>query len=222
MKNNNLKKITVTAVFSAIAFLLTFFFKFKVSFLTFDFKDAIIAVVSLTFGAVYGVTSAGIVAFLEFLSVSDTGFYGLIMNFISSASFAFIFGSVYKYKRTFGGAIVSAVLSALGVTLIMMIANYFITPYYMGVSRADVVALIPTLLLPFNLAKTVINAASTLILYKPLTNALKRIGVLQKNNNVNIGFNKKSLLLTVVSAVIILLCVLFVIFYLNGGFKIIA
>lgn len=222
MKNKNLKQITVTAVFSAIAFLLTFFFKFKVSFLTFDFKDAIIAIVSLTFGSVYGVTSAGVVAFLEFLSVSDTGFYGLIMNFISSASFALIFGSIYKYKRTFGGAIIAAVMSAVGVTAIMMIANYFITPYYMGVSRGDVVALIPTLLLPFNLAKTVINAASTLILYKPVTNALKRIGVLQKSENSNIGFNKKSLVLTIASALIIFVCVLFVIFYLNGGFKIIA
>ncbi len=221
MRNNNLKKITVTAVFSAIAFLLTFFFKFKVSFLTFDFKDAVIAIVSLTFGTVYGVTSAGVVSFLEFLSVSDTGFYGLIMNFISSASFAFIFGSIYKYKRTFSGAIVSAVMSALGVTLIMLVANYFITPYYMGVSRSDVIALIPTLLLPFNLAKTVINASSTLILYKPLTNALKRVGVLQKTEYIKQGFNKKSILLTVVSAFVILVCVLFVLFHLDGGFSLI-
>ena len=83
MKNEKLKKIAVTAVFSAIAFLLTFFFKFKVSFLTFDFKDAVISIVSLVYGPLYGVTSAGVVAFLEFLSVSDTGLYGLIMNFIS-------------------------------------------------------------------------------------------------------------------------------------------
>ena len=221
MKNEKLKKIAVTAVFSAIAFLLTFFFKFKVSFLTFDFKDAVISIVSLVYGPLYGVTSAGVVAFLEFLSVSDTGLYGLIMNFISSATFALVFGSVYKFKRTFGGAIVSAVLSAISVTAVMMIANYFITPYYMGVSRADVVALIPTLLLPFNLAKSVINAASTLIIYKPVTNSLKRVGAIKKSEN-NIGFNRKSVILTVVSLLVILICILFVIFYLNGGFKIIA
>ncbi len=222
MRTKNLRQISVVAVFSAIAFLLTFFFKFKVSFLTFDFKDAIIAIVSLTFGSVYGVASAGVVAFLEFLSVSDTGLYGLIMNFISSGTFALIFGSVYKYKRTFQGAILSAVLSAVGVTAVMMLANYFITPYYMGVSRGEVLALIPTLLLPFNLAKTVINAASTLILYKPVTNALKRVGVLEGKSTEKHIYNKKSLILTVVSLIVIIIAVLFVIFYLNGGFKIIA
>ncbi|MBR4123268.1 MAG: ECF transporter S component [Clostridia bacterium] len=222
MKTKNLKQISVVAVFSAIAFLLTFLFKFKVSFLTFDFKDAIIAIVSLTFGSVYGVASAAVVALLEFLSISDTGLYGLIMNFISSGTFALIFGSLYKYKRTFNGAIFSAVFSAIGVTTVMMLANYFITPYYMGVSRGDVLALIPTLLLPFNLAKTVINAAATLILYKPVTNALKRVGVLQGKNTEIQKFNKKSLILTVVSLLVIIVAILFVIFYLNGGFKFIA
>ncbi len=222
MKTKNLKQISVVAVFSAIAFLLTFLFKFKVSFLTFDFKDAVIAIVSLTFGSAYGVASAGIVAFLEFLSISDTGLYGLIMNFISSGTFALIIGSVYKHKRTLQGAILSAILSAVGATTVMMLANYFITPYYMGVSRSDVLALIPTLLLPFNLAKTVINAASTLILYKPLTNALKRVGVLQGKSTESHIFNKKSLILMVVALLVIVTAILFVIFYLNGGFKFIA
>ena len=220
MKNQKLKNISVVAVFCAIAFLLTFFFKFKVSFLTFDFKDAIIAIISLVYGPLYGVTSAGLVSFLEFLSVSDTGLYGLIMNFLSSATFAFVFGSIYKLKRTFSGAIFSAVLSAVSVTAVMMVANYFITPYYMGVSRGDVVALIPTLLLPFNLAKSVINAASTLVIYKPVTNALKRVGAIKKSDN-NVSFNKKSVILTVVSLIVILVSVLFVIFYLNGGFSVV-
>lgn len=219
MKNGKLKNISVIAVFTAIAFLLTFFFKFKVSFLTFDFKDAIIAIVALIYGPLYGVTSAGVVAFLEFLSFSDTGLYGLIMNFISSGTFALVFGSVYKFRRTFNGAIISAVLSAISVTAVMMVANYFITPYYMGVSRADVVVIIPTLLLPFNLAKTVINAASTLILYKPITNALKSVGAIKKTEN-NVSFNKKSVVLTVISLIVILITVLFVIYYLNGGFSV--
>lgn len=222
LKKENLKKVSVTAVFSAIAFLLTFFFKFKVSFLTFDFKDAVLAIVSLAFGPLYGVASAGVVAVLEFLSISDTGPYGLIMNFISSATFALVFGGVYKFKRTFSGAIFSAVLSAISVTAVMMVANYFITPYYMGVSRADVVALIPTLLLPFNLAKSIINAASTLIIYKPVTNALKRVSAIKNSEYTVKVVNKKSVVLTIVSLIIILATVLFVIFYLNGGFEFIA
>ena len=40
----NIKKLTVTALFCALAFLMTFVFRFKVGFLTFEFKDAVISV----------------------------------------------------------------------------------------------------------------------------------------------------------------------------------
>lgn len=222
MKNENLKKIIITAAFSAIAFLITFIFKFKVMFLTFDFKDAVISIVSLVLGPIYGLASAGIVAFLEFLSISDTGPYGLIMNFISSASFALIIGSIYKYKRTFSGAILAAVVSVLGVTTIMMIANYFITPFYMGVSSAEVAKMIPTVLLPFNLAKTVMNSATTLIIYKPIITALRRVGLVRIKVGSTATSKNKSIWLYLVSVLVIILTVLFIIFVLKGGFQVVA
>ena len=219
MKRDSLKKIAITSVFTAIAFILTFIFRFKVSFLTFDFKDAIIAMVALMYGPIYGMTSAGVVAFLEFLSVSDTGLYGLIMNFISSGTFALVFGLVYKYKRTFTGAILSVILSVISVTAIMMVANYFITPYYMGVSRGDVVAFIPTLLLPFNLAKSIINATATLLLYKPVTNVMKRMGIIKRSEKAIHKYNKKSLVLFIISVLIIILAIIFIIFKLDGAYE---
>ena len=219
MKRDSLKKIAITSVFTAIAFILTFIFRFKVSFLTFDFKDAIIAMVALMYGPIYGMTSAGVVAFLEFLSVSDTGLYGLIMNFISSGTFALVFGLVYKYKRTFTGAILSVILSVISVTAIMMVANYFITPYYMGVSRGDVVAFIPTLLLPFNLAKSVINATATLLLYKPITNVMKRMGIIKKSENSIHKYNLKSLIVFIVSLLIIIFAIIYIIYKLNGAYE---
>ncbi|MBE6733347.1 MAG: ECF transporter S component [Ruminococcaceae bacterium] len=221
MKNDNLKKLIITAAFSAIAFLITFVFKFKVMFLTFDFKDAVISIVSLVLGPLYGLTSVGIVTFLEFLSISDTGPYGLIMNFISSASFAVIIGSIYKYKRTFSGAILATVVSSLGVTTVMMVANYFITPFYMGVSASEVAAMIPTVLLPFNLAKTVMNSATTLIIYKPVVNTLRRVKLVKNNENYS-GFTKKTIALYLVSIIIMIITIMFIVFVLKGGFEIIA
>ncbi len=222
MKNENLKKIVLTATFAAIAFLFTFIFKFKVGFLTFDFKDAIISLISLVLGPVYGLTAVTVVTFLEFISFSETGPYGLIMNFISSGAFALLIGGIYKYKRTFSGAILASVVSVLGVTAIMMGANLLITPYYMGVARSEVSAMIPTLLLPFNLAKTTINAATTLIIYKPVTTVLRRFRLIaKKENNVKL-FNKKSVILYIVSALVIALAVFFIIFVLKGGFEIVS
>ena len=217
MKKNNVKKITVTALFCALAFLMTFIFRFKVGFLTFDMKDAILSVISLLYGPIYGIASAGVVAVLELLSVSDTGLYGLIMNFISSATFALACGSVYKYKRSFSGAIIAVSVSVVSVTAVMMVANIFITPYYMGVGTADVLALIPTMLLPFNLCKAIINATSLLIIYKPITNALKKTKLVP-SSQTSYKFSKKSALLVVVSLLILILAVLFIIFKMGGSF----
>ena len=61
-------------------------------------------------------------------------------------------------------------------TAVMILANIFITPYYMGVARSDVMTMIPTLLLPFNAIKAVLNASLTLCVYKPLTKILKLTG----------------------------------------------
>lgn len=219
MKKENLKKISVAAMFCALAFIMTFMFRFKVQFLTFDFKDAIISIVSLLYGPVYGIASAAVVALLEFLSVSDTGFYGLIMNFLSSGVFALACGSVYKFKRDFTGAILSVVVAAISVTAVMMLANIFITPYYMGAERSMVVAMIPTLLFPFNLCKSIINAASLLIIYKPITSALKKSGLVKSVSNNSYTISKKSVLLTLISLIVIVLAVLFIILYMGGSFQ---
>lgn len=213
----DLKKLSVSAMLCAMAFLMTFLFRFKVSFLTFDLKDAIISVSALLYGPIYGVASALAVAVLEFLSVSDTGVYGLIMNALSSCTFALVCGTVYKYKRTFSGAVLGVVFSVFAVTGIMLIANIFITPFYMGVERGDVIKLIPTLLLPFNLCKAVINASSTMLIYKPVTTALRRMGVLSGENKRT--FNMKTVVITAVSVIVIIVAVLFIILYMNGAFE---
>lgn len=217
MKKVNVKAIAVTGVLTAAAFLLTFVFRFKVSFLTFDFKDTLIAITSLTYGFPYGVASAFIVAFIEFLTVSETGIYGFIMNFLASGTFALVCGLIYKYKRTFSGAILSLVVAALSVNIVMITANIFITPHYMGVDTEAVISLILPLLLPFNFSKTVINSAATLLLYKPLTSALKRYNILSGETRKT-GF--KSVMVAVVSVLIIILTVLYITLKLNGVFEI--
>lgn len=183
--NNNIKKMTVIAVLCAIAYLVSFIFPFKVSFLTFDLKDAIIAIASLMYGPLAGLISSIIVPFLEFITTSETGVYGFIMNFLSSAAFSVTAGFIYKYKRSFSGAIFAMLSAVLAVTAVMLLANLFITPYYIGMTdigaaRSAVVDMIPTLLLPFNLIKSVVNASLTLLIYKPVTAAFARMRLVEK------------------------------------------
>ncbi len=217
MKKDKIRSIAITGMITAVAFLITFVFRFKVSFLTFDFKDAFIALLSLMYGPIYGVSSALIAALLEFFTVSDTGIYGLIMNFLSSGTFAFVCGIIYKYKRTFSGAILSLVFAAISVVAVMITANIFITPFYMGVPRSSIIPMILPLLLPFNTAKIVMNASSTLLLYKPLTSVLKKMNLLPKNENKSNSI--RSVVLAIVSILVIVLTVLFITLKLNGVFE---
>ncbi len=219
MNKPDIKKISVAAMLTAVTFLCTFVFRFKVSFLTFDFKDAVISIISLLYGPVWGILSAGIVAFFEMISMSETGIYGMAMNFLSSGAFALTTGLVYKYNRTFKGAIIAVSLSALTVTTVMMLANIFITPIYLGVNSSDVIALIPTLLLPFNLSKSIMNAAVILIIYKPVTKALKRVGLIPKKAEGEAKPTFRSIVLLVSSLIVIIATVLFLIFHMGGSFQ---
>ena len=218
---NDIKKIAVTAVFCALAYICMFVFRFKVGFLTFDFKDAVIAVISFLFGPVYGVTTVGIVSLLELVTVSDTGVYGLIMNFCSSASFAFTCGIIYKYKKTFSGAIFAAAASVIVVTLVMMLANVLVTPFYMGVETKTVINMIPTLLLPFNLCKATMNAAATLIIYKPLTSGLKNLGLVSSSTKEKFKISKKTIILTLCALAVAGITALVLIYTLGGTFELI-
>ncbi len=172
--------IVFVALFSALAYALTFFFSVKVSFLTFDVKDAMITVAAFLFGPLSGILISLLVATLELVTVSATGFYGFIMNFLSSATFCAVASLVYRRRKTLNGALVALLSAVLSLVAVMMLANLWITPFYTGMDRAGVAAMIPTLLFPFNLAKALVNAAFTMLLYKPIATTLRRSGFMPK------------------------------------------
>ena len=211
------KKLVVSAMFCAMAYVAMFVFRFKVSFLTFDFKDVFISILSLLYGPAYGVMSAAVVALLELVTVSDTGWYGLVMNFLSSGTFALAIGLIYKYKRTFYGAILAVVTGVVSMVTVMMLANLFITPFYMGVVRTAVINLIPSLLLPFNLCKGVMNAAVMLLLYKPVVSLLRKTKLV-KTGNSQYGADMKTVLLMIFSVLFIILSLIVIFIVLDGNY----
>ena len=171
----NIKRLVAVAMFAALAYAVHFI-HIPVGFLNLDFKDVIITVCGMYFGPVWGLALAVVVPVLEFITVSTTGPYGLIMNILSSVAFAGTASVIYRFRKTLSGAVIGLCAAVLAMTAVMIVANMFITPYYMGVARSDVVAMLPTLLLPFNAIKAVLNASLTLCVYKPLTKVLKLTG----------------------------------------------
>ncbi len=173
-----IRRTVTCAVFAALAYALMLVFHFKLQFLTFDLKDAVITIAGLLLGPVAALVISLLVAVLELITVSDTGLYGFIMNFASSATFSVAAALVYRYRKKLSGAILALAAGVLSVTAVMMVLNLCVTPIYytavMGVpmSVQDVAALLPTLLLPFNLVKALTNASLVLILYKPVSRAV--------------------------------------------------
>ena len=213
MKTNNTektKKLVTIALFCAIAYV-AMNFRINVSFLTYDLKDAFITIAALFLGPISGVAISVIVALLEFITVSDTGPYGLIMNILSSTVFAFIPAVIYKYRRKLSGAILGLTISCLCTVTVMLVANLLITPYYMNVSTEAVIALIPTLLLPFNAIKSILNASLVLLLYKPVTKALKASGLIKKTASPSRSHksNAVTLIVLICSIILIAICLTF-------------
>ena len=218
------KRLVAVAMFSALAFVTTAlcgYFPKVAGFLSLDFKDAIIVICALIFGPVAALPIAILVPVLESFTISITGWYGLIMNILSSATFALVTGFIYKYKRNFYGAIVGLIAGVFAVSAVMSVANLLITPLYLtymlGVpsTMADVAAMLPTVLLPFNFTKAVLNGSLVLLLYKPVSLALTRAGFVEKKtvDSKSEGLNLKSLIVAIIATAIIVasLCVMFVV-----------
>lgn len=191
--------MTGAAVFSALALVTSFFFRLPVLFLTFDAKDAVITIASFIYGPIVAPIMSFTVALIEMLTYSETGIYGFIMNFASSAAFSLTAALIYKYKRTFQGSIIGLYSATAFTVSVMMLLNAFVTPYYMGVARSEVVAMLPTVLLPFNLAKALLNTAIVMLLYKPIIYSLRRAGLVK--GAVHKGSLNKNSIMTVVVAV---------------------
>ncbi len=143
-------------------------------FLQFDLKDITVTIGGFILGPVYAVLISFVVALIEFITVSDTGLIGLIMNFISTAAFCGVASLVYSKKKTLKSAVLALLLAIVSLTLVMLLWNYYITPIYMKIPRSVVASMLPTVFLPFNLLKGLINSGLILILYKPVVSALRR------------------------------------------------
>lgn len=179
--NQKTRKLTTIAMLAAMAYILMLVGRIPiVLFLKYDPKDVIITIGGFVFGPMISFLISLIVSLVEMFTVSETGIIGCIMNLISTCAFACTAAFVYKKKHTIKGAVLGLVLGVLVMTGIMLLWNWLITPLYMGVQREEVVKLLLPAFLPFNVLKGVLNTSITLILYKPIVNALRHMGFIER------------------------------------------
>ena len=106
MKHEKMKKLTVLAMLSAIAYVAVALLRFPVVlFLSYEPKDVVIAIGGFLYGPLAALGISLVVSFIEMLTISSTGWIGFVMNFLSSGAFAGTAALLYRKKRTQGSAI---------------------------------------------------------------------------------------------------------------------
>ena len=215
---NRTKTLTLMAMLVAMAYVAMLITRPlpKVSgFLSYDLKDVVIAIAGFQLGAMPALAITLVVSLIEMVTVSTTGPIGLLMNLLATAAFVLPPAFLYRRKHSMAGAAMGLVLGTLLMTAIMLAWNYIVTPMYMGVPRNVVAGMLLPTFLPFNLVKGGLNAGLTMLLYKPLSSALKRAG-LSASDDTAAQPQHFSLIATVLSVLVIATCVVVFILMIKG------
>ena len=171
MRNEKVRKLVIMAVLIAVSVVLIYVIHVPlipaVPFLEYDPADIPILVGAMAYGPVAGLIITVIASVIQGITVSAaSGPWGILMHIIATGVLVVVSSTIYKFRRTRGGAVVGLLCGTLAMGLVMIPANHFITPIWMG-APADVVdALILPGILPFNLLKAGINSVITFLVYK--------------------------------------------------------
>lgn len=187
----NVRMLTMTAVLSAIAFVLAFF-EFPVplspSFARMDLSDLPALIGAFAYGPVSGVLIELVKNALQLLT-SSTGGIGELANFIMGSSFVVAAGLIYKHHKTKKTAILACLIASVIMGVVATVVTYFILlPVFEAfmpldqliASFGEFMPFIKTKLdvvlfnaFPFNLLKGIGISIVTMLLYKRLTPILK-------------------------------------------------
>lgn len=190
-KNTNIWKMTMTAMLSAIAFVLMFL-EFSVPvmppFIKMDFSELPALLGAFAMGPVSGVMIC-LIKNLMHLLMSTTGGVGELSNFFLGACFVLPAGLVYQKWKGKKSAVLGALAGAVLMAGVSIISNYYIVyPFYYNFMSRDAVlqayqAIFPGVKnileclvifnAPFTLVKGLLSVVLTMFIYKPLSPFLK-------------------------------------------------
>lgn len=181
------KKITLTAMFAAMATLLMYLeipLPFMPPFLKLDPSLLPILIGSFSLGPVSAVCMSFVKASIHLLS-TQTGGVGELADFLMTSAFALTAAFVYKKNHTKDGAKIACILGTVALTIMGIITNtYLLIPFYSRIMPLDAIfeacssknSLITGMsgyilfgVIPFNLIKGIIISLITFAVYKRIS-----------------------------------------------------
>lgn len=187
----SVRTISMTAMLSAVAYLLAFV-EFPVplspSFARMDLSDLPALIGAFAFGPLSGLLIELVKNALQLLTTS-TGGIGEVANFLMGASYVVTAGVIYKHHKTKKTALLACIAASFVMGAAAALANYFILlPLFetfmpldqLIASFAEFLPFIHTKLdivlfnaLPFNILKGLVIGGFTMLTYKRLAPVLK-------------------------------------------------
>lgn len=190
-KRVNVRYLTVTAMLSAIAYILMFLdfsVPFMPSFIKMDLSELPALIGSFAMGPLCGVIICLIKNVLH-LFITTTGGVGELSNFILGVAFVLPAGLIYKFKKTKKRALAGSLLGAVIMGAFSIVSNYFFVypVYYNFLPKEAVLAAYQAILpgmdsileclicfnMPFTTIKGLCSVVITMLVYKHLSPILK-------------------------------------------------
>lgn len=129
----NARALTMTAMLSAVAFILMFLdfsVPFMPNFIEMDISELPALIGAFSMGPVSGIVICLIKNLLH-LFITSTGGVGELSNFLLGVSFVVPAGLIYKFKKTRKGALQGSLVGAAVMGLFSIVSNYFLVyPFY--------------------------------------------------------------------------------------------
>ena len=176
IKNTNrwsTRQLVTMALMCAIAALLSFVqipLLPAAPFLTYDPSLMPAMVCGFAFGPGAGFAVGAVAAIIHSLMLGE--WVGGLMNICATLFFVVPAAAIYAHKHTFAGAIIGLLVGCVIATIGAVATNLTIGVWFWYGSADVIMPLILPAVLPFNLIKTVLNSALTLLVYKAVSNLI--------------------------------------------------
>lgn len=190
-KRVNVRYLTVTAMLSAVAYILMFLdfsVPFMPAFIKMDLSELPALIGSFAMGPLCGVVVCLIKNVLH-LFITTTGGVGELSNFILGVAFVLPAGLIYKHKKNRKSALIGSLVGAAFMGIFSIVSNYFLVyPVYYNFMPEEVIlaayqAILPSVKnilqclicfnMPFTIIKGMFSVVITFLTYKHISPILK-------------------------------------------------
>lgn len=188
---SSVRYMSVTAMLSAVAFILMFLdfsVPFMPAFIKMDLSELPALIGAFSMGPVCGILICLIKNVLH-LFITTTGGVGELSNFLLGVAFVLPAGLIYRHKKSRRSALIGSLLGAVIMGVFSVVSNYFLVyPVYYNFMPEEAVlgayqVIVPSMKnilqclvcfnMPFTIVKGLFSVVITFLVYKHISPVLK-------------------------------------------------